>query len=145
MPFLRKPFSWRFLSITVALSFLAGLSIVVWISQQGPHFPPCEAMRPYIEYHGTTYFAVPDGTVLTSSDLGHAITTIGDGSDQAKSCLPSGITVYSVKGYPPPSRLAADFGGLTLFEPSSLTPTPSPSASRTSIHAAFHFPNGWER
>jgi hypothetical protein len=45
--------------------------------------------------------------------------------------MPSGIPVYSVKGYPSASRLAADFGGLRLFEAVSPTPTPSPSASIT--------------
>src|ERR1700719_1021323 len=117
----RKNFNWLFLSIAaIALGCVLAAGIVFYHnSQNNFHMPPCEAMRPYIEYDGTMYFAVLDGSVLASSDLGQAITTIGDGSDQARSCIPSGITVYSVKGYPSTARLAADFQGLMLFEPSS--------------------------
>ena len=127
---MRKNFKWLFLSIAIALStFVIVVLIVNWAAQNSPHLPPCEAMRPYIEYHGTTYFAVLDGSILTSSDLGKAVTTIGDGADQAKSCMPSGIAVYSVKGYSTSSRLAADFQGLMMFEAMPPTPTPSPPAS----------------
>ncbi len=129
MSSMQKILRWLFLFI--ALGFLLGVVIFYWVTQSGPRIPPCEAMRPYIQYHGTTYLAV-SGSV-TSSDLGSTITTIGDGADQAKSCMPSGTSVYSVRGYPSASRLAADFGGLRLFEavsPTS-TSTPSPSASAT--------------
>src|ERR1700738_3249443 len=121
MPSTRITFKWLFLSIaSIALGCLLAAGIVFYHnSQNNFHIPPCEAMRPYIEYHGTMYFAASDSNGLTSSDLGNAITTIGDGSDQAKSCMPSGITVYSVKGYPSTTRLAADFQGLMLFEPLS--------------------------
>jgi hypothetical protein len=131
MPSTRKNFMWPLLSIAaIALGCLLATGIVIYHnSQNNFHMPPCEAMRPYIEYHGTTYFATLDGSVLASSDLGNAITMIGDGSDQATSCMPAGITVYSVKGYPPTSRLAADFQRLMLFEPYSPTPTPSPAVS----------------
>jgi hypothetical protein len=130
MPSMRKNFKWLFLSpVAIALGCILAVGIVLYHnSQNNFHIPPCEAMRPYIEYHGTVYFAVSDSS-LTSSNLGRAITTIGDGSDQAKSCMPSGITVYSVKGYPSTARLAADFQGLMLFEPYTPTPTPSPTAS----------------
>src|ERR1700730_3858394 len=116
---MRKNFMWLLLAIAaIALGCLLAVGIVFYHnSQSNFHIPPCEAMRPYIEYQGTTYLAVLDGSVLASSELGNAITTIGDGTDQAKSCMPSGITVYSVKGYPFTSRLAADFQGLMLFEP----------------------------
>ena len=126
---MRKNFMWLLLAIAaIALGCLLAVGVIFYHnSQSNFHIPPCEAMRPYIEYHGTTYLAVLDGSVLASSELGNAITTIGDGTDQAKSCMPSGITVYSVKGYPSTSRLAADFQGLMLFEP--LLPTPTPSAS----------------
>jgi len=123
----RKNYKRMYLPIIIALCFIVGVGAVIvvnWASQNGPHIPPCEAMRPYIEYHGTTYFATADGS-LTSSDLGNVVTTIGDGANQAKSCMPSGITVYSVKGYSPTSRLAADYQGLMLFEPYTPTPTPS--------------------
>lgn len=131
---LRKNFKWLFLSIiAIVLGCLLAVGVIVYHnSQSNFHIPPCEAMRPYIEYHGTTYFAVLDGSVLASSDLGNVITTIGDGADQAKSCMPSGITVYSVKGYPSTSRLAADFQGLMLFEP--YTPTPTPSSTASPVH-----------
>src|SRR5712692_11755295 len=128
---MRKNFKWLLLSTAaIVLGCLLAVGIVFYHnSQSNFHIPPCEAMRPYIEYHGTTYFAVLDGSSLTSSDLGNVITTIGDGQGQAKSCMPSGITVYSVKGYPSTTHLAADFQGLMLFEPYSPTPTPTPSAS----------------
>jgi hypothetical protein len=131
MPSMRINFKWLFLSIAaIALGCVLAAGIVFYHNTQNNfHIPPCEAMRPYIEYHGTMYFAASDSRSLTSSDLGNAITTIGDGSDQATSCMPSGITVYSVKGYSTTSRLAADFQGLILFEPYSPTPTPSPAAS----------------
>ena len=131
MPTMRINFKWLFLSIAaIALGCLLAVGTVLYHNSQiNFHIPSCEAMRPYIEYHGTMYFAVSDGNGLTSSDLGNAITMIGDGSDQAKSCMPSGITVYSVKGYPSTSRLAADFQGLMLFEPLLSTPTPSASPS----------------
>ena len=127
---MRKNFKWLLLSIAaIVLGLLLAVGIVFYHnSQSNFHIPPCEAMRPYIEYHGTMYFAVLDGSVLASSDLGKPIATIGDGADQARSCIPSG-TVYSVKGYPSTARLAADFRGLMLFEPYTPTPTPSPSAS----------------
>jgi len=115
-----------YLPLIIALSFIAGIVIVITVaSQNRPHIPPCEAMRPYIEYHGITYFVVSDSN-LTSSDLGNVVTTIGDGANQAKSCMSSGATVYSVKGYPITARLAV---GLMLFEPYAPTPTPSPSAA----------------
>src|SRR5579859_8009773 len=128
---MRKNFMWLFLSIAaIVLRLLLAAGIILYHnSQSNFHIPPCEAMRPYIEYHGTTYFATLDGSVLISSDLGNVITTIGDGQGQAKSCMPSGLTVYSVKGYPSTSRLAAYYQGLMLFEPYVPTPTPSPSAS----------------
>ena len=130
MTSIRKIFKRVFLSIVIVLSVIVGVVILVNVaSQHSFHIPPCEAMRPYIEYHGTTYFAVYDGNNLTSSDLGQVITTTGDGANQAKSCMGSGVTVYSVKGYPITNRLAADFGGLRLFEPYRSTPTPSSSAS----------------
>lgn len=130
MPSTRTIFKWLFLSCIIVLStFVSVVLLVSWAAQHSFHIPPCEAMRPYIEYHGTTYFATLDGSVLTSFDLGNVITTIGDGQGQAKSCMPSGLTVYSVKGYPSTSRLAAYYQGLTLFEPYVPTPTPSPSAS----------------
>jgi len=123
-------FKWLFLASIIVLSIIVSAVLIInRATQQSFHIPPCEAMRPYIEYHGTTYLATLDGTVLTSSDLGNVITTIGDGQGQAKSCMPSGITVYSVKGYPSTSRLAANYQGLMLFEPYAPTPTPSPSAS----------------
>ncbi len=130
-------FKWLFLSIAaIALGCLLAASIVLYHnSQNNFHIPPCEAMRPYIQYHGTMYFAASDSNSLTSSDLDNAITTIGDGANQATSCMPSGITVYSVKGYSTTSRLAADFQGLMLFEP--YTPTPTPTAS-PSISPAKH-------
>ena len=122
----RKNYKWMFLPIIIALSLIVGLATVLIVSSQnGPHIPPCEAMRPYIEYRGITYFETFDGS-LTSVDLGKAITTIGDGANQAKSCMDAGATVYSVKGYPITDRLAV---GLMLFEPYRPTPTPSPSAS----------------
>ena len=130
MPSTRTIVKWLFLSSIIVLStFVSVVLLVSWAAQHSFHIPPCEAMRPYIEYHGTTYFATLDGSVLTSSDLGNVITTIGDGQGQAKSCMPSGLTVYSVKGYPSTSRLAAYYQGLMLFEPYVPTPTPSPSAS----------------
>ena len=130
MPSTRKIFKRLFLSIIIVLSVIVGVVILVNVaSQHSVHLPPCEAMRPYIEYQGTTYFAVYDGTNLSSSDLGSVVTTTGDGTGQAKSCMGSDIPVYSVKGYPPSARLAADFGGLRLFEPYRPTPTPSSSAS----------------
>src|SRR5712692_2802558 len=106
---MRKNFKWLLLSTAaIVLGCLLAVGIVFYHnSQSNFHIPPCEAMRPYIQYHGTLYFAAFDGG-LTSSDLGKAITTIGDGADQAKSCIPSGTTVYSVKGYPSTSHLAAD-------------------------------------
>ena len=126
---MRKNFKWLLLSFAaIALGCLLAVGIVFYHnSQSNFHIAPCEAMRQYIEYHGTTYFAALDGSTLASSDLGKAVTTIGDGAEQAKSCMPSGIAVYSVKGYSTSSRLAADFQGLMLFEPYS--PTPSPVAS----------------
>lgn len=130
MPSTRKNFNWLFLfPIAIALGCILAVGIVLYHnSQNNFHIPPCEAMRPYIEYHGTMYFAVSNSG-LTTSDLGNAITTIGDRSDQATSCMPAGTTVYSVKGYSSTSRLAASFQGLMLFEPFSPTPTPSPTAS----------------
>jgi hypothetical protein len=127
---MRKNFMWLFLSIAaIVLGCMLAAGIILYHNSQSDfHIPPCEAMRPYIEYHGTMYFAVLDGSVLTSSDLGKAITTIGDGADQARSCIPSG-TVYSVKGYPSTTHLAADFQGLMLFETMPPTSTPSPSTS----------------
>ena len=115
--------------IIIAVCFVAGIGALIVVrlsSQSGPRIPPCEAMRPYIEYHGTMYFATSQ---LSSTDLGNEVTTTGDGANQAKSCMPSGTTVYSVKGYPITERLAANFGGFTLFERYTPTPTPSPSAS----------------
>lgn len=131
MPTMRINFKWLFLSIAaIVLGCLLAIGIIFYHnSQTNFHTPPCEAMRPYIQYHGTYYFATFDSN-LTTSDLGNAITTIGDGSDQATSCIPSGTTVYSVKGYSPTSRLAADFQGLMLFEPLSPTPTPTVSPAK---------------
>ncbi|HLZ61029.1 MAG TPA: hypothetical protein VKR06_29105 [Ktedonosporobacter sp.] len=124
----RKNNKWLFLPVIITLCAIVGIGAVIVanrVSQNGPHIPPCEAMRPYIEYQGITYFETFDGS-LTSADLGKAITTIGDGANQAKSCMDAGATVYSVKGYPITARLAV---GLMLFEPYRPTPTPSPSAS----------------
>jgi hypothetical protein len=128
---MRKNLKWLFLSIAaIVLGCLLAAGIVFYHnSQNNFHIPPCEAMRPYIQYHGTMYFAVLDGGSFTSSDLGNAITTIGDGLDQAQSCMSSGTTVYTVKGYPATSRLAAYFQGPMLFETIPPTPTPSPSVS----------------
>ena len=124
----RKNYIWMYVPIIIALCLIAGITAVAIVSAQNrPHIPPCEAMRPYIEYHGIMYFETSDSS-LTSADLGKAVTTIGDGADQAKSCLDSGATVYSVKGYPITERLAV---GLTLFEVYTPTPTPSASASST--------------
>src|SRR6202011_4522677 len=97
MPSTRKNFNWLFLSpIAIALGCILAVGIVLYHnSQNNFHIPPCEAMRPYIEYHGTMYLAVFDGSVLPSSDLGNVITTIGDGSNQAQSCMPAGTLVYS--------------------------------------------------
>ena len=122
----RKNNKWLFLPIIIVLCFIVGIGAVIvanWVSQNGPHIPPCEAMRPYIEYQGVTYFETSE---LSSSNLGNVVTTVGDGANQAKSCLSSGTTVYSVKGYPITARLAV---GIMLFEPYSPTPAPSPSAS----------------
>jgi hypothetical protein len=127
----RKNYRWMYLPIIIAVCLIVGIGAVIvsnWTSQNRPHIPPCEAMRPYIEYHGITYFAT-SASSLASSDLGNAVTTIGDGTNQATSCMPSGTTVYSVKGYSITTRLAVDFGGLRLFEPFTPTPAPSPSAS----------------
>ncbi len=118
----RKNNKWLFLPIIIATCLIAGIvAILIMSSQSRAHIPPCEAMRPYIEYQGITYFETFNGS-LTSADLGKVVTTTGDGANQAKSCLGAGATVYSVKGYPITGRLAV---GLALFEPY----TPSPSAS----------------
>lgn len=149
MSLIQKNFKWLCLVIIIVLGLVGGIVFLLNRASQNnfhlppssqnnfhlPLFPPCEAMRPYIEYHGTMYFAVLDGKLLSPSDLGPVITTIGDSSNQAKSCMPSGITVYSVKGYTPASGLAADFEGLMLFEPAS--PTPTPSASPTTHQATL--------
>lgn len=122
----RKNYKWMFLPIIIALCVIAGAGAVLvasQISQNGPHIPPCEAMRPYIEYHSTMYF---ETSGLSASDLGNVVTTVGDGANQAKSCLGAGATVYSVKGYPITTHLAV---GLTLFVAYVPTPAPSPSAS----------------
>ena len=126
----RKNFKWRYVPILIAVSLIVGVGTVIianGASQNHPRIPPCEAMRPYIEYHNTMYFETAQ---LQSSELGNAVTTIGDGANQAKSCLSSGATVYSVKGYPITTHLAV---GLTLFVAS--TPAPAPSASSSAkIH-----------
>ena len=125
----RKNNPWLFLPIIIALCLIAGIAAVLIVSSQNrPHIPPCEAMQPYIEYQGITYFETFDRS-LTSAELGKAVTTTGDGATQAKTCLGAGATVYSVKGYPITARLAV---GLTLFE--AYTPTPTPSASASSAH-----------
>lgn len=122
----RKNHKWLFFPTIIALTLIVGIAAVLIVSSQNrPHIPPCEAMRPYIEYQGITYFETIDGS-LTSADLGKAITTIGDGANQAKSCMDAGATVYSVKGYPITDRLAV---GLILFEPYKPTPAPSPPVS----------------
>jgi hypothetical protein len=121
----RKNYKWMYLPIIIALSLIVSIAIVVTLtSQNRPHIPPCEAMRPYIEYHSTMYFET-SASSLTSADLGNSVTTIGDGTNQAKSCLDAGATVYSVKGYPITTHLAV---GLTLFE--AYTPTPSSSPAK---------------
>jgi|SRR5947209_12406234 len=122
----RKNNKWLFLPIIIALCLIVGIGAVIVanrVSQNGPHIPPCEAMRPYIQYHNLMYY---ETSQLQSSDLGNVVTTIGDGANQAKSCLSSGATVYSVKGYPITTHLAV---GLTLFVAYTPTPAPSPAAS----------------
>ena len=126
----RKNYKWMFLPIIIAFCFIAGVGAVLvanQISQNGPHIPPCEAMRPYVEYHSTMYF---ETSQLQSSDLGSVVTTIGDGANQAKSCLGAGATVYSVKGYSITTHLAV---GLTLFVAYTPTPAPAPSASAAKL------------
>lgn len=79
----------------------------------------CEAMPFYVQYKGISYYAVYaySGRALRESDLGSAITTVGNGQNQATSCqLDAGTQVYTVKGYQPTFRLAAHYNGITLFE-----------------------------
>ncbi len=115
---------WLFGVITLGL--LGGIALVVFLSSQNQrHIPPCEAMRPYLLYHGTYYFE-QFGANLPSSDRGDLVTTIGDGASQAQSCLASGTAVYSVKDRPIATDLALDNGDrLLLFEADSATPIPT--------------------
>lgn len=110
----------------IGLGLLGSLALVEFLSSQNQvHIPPCEAMRPYLLYHGTYYFE-QFGADLPSSDRGNLVTTIGDGASQAQSCLGAGAAVYSVKGRPIAADLALETGnGLLLFEASSVTPTPT--------------------
>lgn len=110
----------------IGLGLLGSLALVEFLSSQNQvHIPPCEAMRPYLLYHGTYYFE-QFGADLPSSDRGNLVTTIGDGASQAQSCLGAGAAVYSVKGRPITTDLALETGnGLLLFEASSVTPTPT--------------------
>jgi hypothetical protein len=112
----------------ILLGLLGGIALVVFLSAQNQrHIPPCEAMRPYLLYHGTYYFEQP-GADLPSSDRGDLVTTIGSGKSQVQSCLAAGTAVYSVKGRPIATDLALDNGdGLLLFEVPAATPTPSAS------------------
>jgi hypothetical protein len=123
MSSMQKMLKWILPALALVI-LLAAVFFIHQASQRKSYFPPCEAMRPYIEYHDTVYVAT---SKLASSDLGSAITTIGTGKDQAQSCMPEGITVYTVKGSPSTTHLAAHFQGLTLFE--AVHPTPAPSAS----------------
>ncbi len=86
----------------------------------GPTVFHCEAMPFYIQYKSISYYAVYTDTsrALQESDLGSAITTVGDGQNQATSCqLDPGTQVYTVKGYQSAFRLAAHYNGqVTLFE-----------------------------
>lgn len=113
----------------IGLGLLGGIvmvsNLVEWTQ---PRIPPCEAMRPYLRFHGTYYYEMA-GADLPFSDRGNFVTTIGDGASQAQSCLTVGTTVYGVKGRPITTDLALDRGdGLVLFEvPSAATPLASKS------------------
>jgi hypothetical protein len=130
----KKNYKWLYLPIIIVLCLIAGVGTVLvvnQVSQNHPHIPPCEAMRPYIEYHNLMFYETAQ---LQPSELGSAVTMIGDGADQAKSCLDSGATVYSVKGYPVTTHLAV---GLTMFVAyvPTLSSTPSISTSAASASA----------
>jgi hypothetical protein len=116
----------------IGLGLLGGLVLVSYLrGLNHPHIPPCEAMRPYLLYHGTYYYEIA-AVDLPSSDRGSIVTTIGDGPSQAHSCLDAGPVVYSVKGRPSTTDLALDSGdGLVLFEVPSAAPSPTaPTSNR---------------
>lgn len=110
----------------IGLGLLGGLVLVSYlVALNQPPIPRCEAMRPYLLYHGTYYYEMA-GADLPFSDRGDLVTTIGDGASQAQSCLAAGAAVYSVKGRPITTDLALEAGnGLLLFEAPSATPTPT--------------------
>lgn len=114
----------------IGLGLLGGLVLVSnLVEWNQPRIPPCEAMRPYLRYHGTYYYEMA-GADLPSADRGNFVTTIGDGASQAQSCLVVGTTVYSVKGRPITTDLALDAGdGLVLFEVPSAAPSSTASTS----------------
>lgn len=119
----------------IGLGLLGSLVLVSYLGGLNqPHIPPCEAMRPYLLYHGTYYYE-QFGADLPSSERGNLVTTIGDGATQAQSCLAAGAAVYSVKGRPITTDLALDRGdGLVLFEVPSAAPTPTaPTSNRAAM------------
>jgi hypothetical protein len=116
----------------IGLALLGGLVLVSYLGTLNqPRIPPCEAMRPYLLYHGTYYYEMA-GADLPSSERGNLVTTIGDGATQAQSCLAAGTAVYNVKGRPITTDLALDSGnGLVLFEIPSAAPTPTAPTSNS--------------
>ena len=101
-----------------------------------PTPPPivhCEAMRPYVHYQGIYYYSTTIN--LKNSDLGNVVTTVGEGTSHATSCLlDAGTPLYSIKGYPTTSRLASSSNGqITLFEVITLNPSPTISPLKSII------------
>jgi len=111
---------WLLLSLGLLLIVVLGIILTFRVMPKKAVIPPCEAMRPSLHFRGTTYFAVT-GKTLQSSDLGGVVATVGDGPEQAQSCMPVGTPIYAVKGASTASRLAANFNGILLFEPPSPT------------------------
>lgn len=133
MMFKRRPsVKWVLLSL-LALG-LAGVALAYFVIEQplARRIPPCEAMAIYLYYQGRYYLEQPS-VVLSVSEKGQVVTTVGDGPDQAQSCqIVNGTKVYSVQGRPITTDLAIDENGLILFEVPSATPTPTASPPETS-------------
>jgi hypothetical protein len=108
--------------VILVVLVVGALGLLSWYNNTHAQVPPCEGIRFYVSYHGVEYF---DVATIQNSDLGNVVATVGK---DAQSCIPAGTLIYSVKGYPTSSRLAANFNGLLLFEP---LPAPKPSATPT--------------
>lgn len=104
-----------------------------------PTSPPivhCEAMRQYVQYQGIYYYS--SAINLKNSDLGNVVTTVGEGTSHATSCLlDPGTPLYSIKGYPITSRLASSsHGQITLFVAPASAPSPTASSLVASLPLA---------